>query len=338
MIRADGAEDLTCAHLLSTADADRSQIAVDRDIGSVAHHHHHATAIANDGADLTIVDTTCLRAGTTHDVDALVVERHAFQSVHIVLSEVAHDAIVARDRHWQSSTVGFEAIVHHTVYSRELLRLLVLLLHLLDLLLRAPCVNLLFQLSSTAHRLRLTGSLLSSRLTCLSLTLSGLTGSKLTRSSLLSRTLTGQRLCGSLLTGLCRGSLTGALGSSLGQSSLTGLLLELNLTLTGLSYAARILARSGFGGRLLLCQQSSTLFGGSSGGGFALRLSGSTRTHLLYLYLHELVDLGIESGIFLMLFSYDGLYRLLLLLQAGHHLLLLSLVAFEFQLLLLSFI
>ena len=194
-------------HLLSAADADRSQVAVDRDIGSVTHHHHHAAAIANDCADLSIVDTASLRAGTTHDVDTFVVERHALQSFDIVLSEVAHDAIVARDRHWQSSTVSLEAIVHHAVDGRELLRLLILLLHLLDLLLSAPGIDLLFQLSSTSHRLRLTGSLLSSRLTSLGFTLSSLTCCELTCGSLLCRTLTGQRLGGSLLTGLGGGSL-----------------------------------------------------------------------------------------------------------------------------------
>lgn len=338
MIRADSAEDLACAHLLSTADTDRLQVTVYRDIGSVTHHHHHVTAIANDCADLTIVDTTCLRTGATHDVDALVVERHAFQSIHVVLSEVAHDAIVTSDRHWQSPAVSFEAIVHHAVNGRELLCLLVLLLHLLDLLLRALCVDLLFQLSSTAHRLCLTGCLLSSRLTCLSLALRSLTGCELTGSNLLSRTLIGQRLCGSLLTGLCRSSLTGTLCSHLCQGSLTGLLLELSLTLTGLSNTARILARSGFGSSLSLCQQGSTPFGGSLSGSLTLRLGGSTGTHLLHLYLHELVDLGVECGIFLMLFSNNGLYRLLLLLQAGHHLLLFCLVAFELALLLLSFI
>ena len=43
----------------------------------MAHHDHHRTTESEHGTHLSVVDATCLGAGPTEYVDALIVKRHA---------------------------------------------------------------------------------------------------------------------------------------------------------------------------------------------------------------------------------------------------------------------
>ena len=110
------AQALTCRHLLSALNIDRTEVAIYRYVGTMANHHHERTAVSEHGTNLAVVYCACLAAGLTHNVYALVVYSHSLKSCHTVLSVVAYYARTARDRHWQTTLVGLKSARHHTVY------------------------------------------------------------------------------------------------------------------------------------------------------------------------------------------------------------------------------
>ena len=99
IVLAYGSEDLTCADALPLADADRPQVAIDGDIGTMTNHDEILSAIAIDGTDFAVVDATGLTAGRAFDVDAFVVEFDVAESFHLVLSEVADNLIRSGNGH-----------------------------------------------------------------------------------------------------------------------------------------------------------------------------------------------------------------------------------------------
>ncbi len=71
-----GAKEIAGFHLLSLMYNDRGEVAIDRDVASVAHEHIlHATK-GKDGRNLSIKDGTGTSTLATHVVDALAVEHH----------------------------------------------------------------------------------------------------------------------------------------------------------------------------------------------------------------------------------------------------------------------
>ena len=70
MVGAYIAERLTRRDFLSLAHAHRTQVAIDGDVGSMAHHDKHAALPTEDGTHLAIVDAAGYGSGTAQDVDA----------------------------------------------------------------------------------------------------------------------------------------------------------------------------------------------------------------------------------------------------------------------------
>ena len=60
-IASHGTEDLARAHLLTAAHRDTGEVAIDRDVGTVAHDDVAHTAHGEDGRDLAIEDAARLR-------------------------------------------------------------------------------------------------------------------------------------------------------------------------------------------------------------------------------------------------------------------------------------
>ena len=335
VIRANTTQSLTGTYLLSLMYADRFQVAIYRDVGTMANQDIPHTTISEDGTHLTIVDAASHTTRLTLDIDTLVVEGNALQSLNIILSEMAHDAITAADRHRQSATVCLESTTQHSIYRAQGSRFLRLLLGSSNLTGLTLLIRLGFQLSSPAVSFRLLsrlfGSSFTSRLFC---------GSTL--SSFGSSTGLSLRLCFSLRLSL-GSSFFLRLSSSLGSStSLLGSLSSCSLcsclTSLCLSNTTGILPCSSLSSSFLTRQFLSTLLGSSGCGCLALSLGSSTGTSLGYFLLDQTVDLSIDGSILLALVGDDSLNGLLLLLQSVYHLLLLGLLAFEHGLLLLALI
>jgi hypothetical protein len=119
VVAADSSESLRSVYLLPCMYAHGTEIAINADVFSVANHHYHASAKTEHGTYFAIVDGTSLAATATHNVDTFVVEGYAFQSLHIILPEVAHNLISTGDWHWQTTFVGSETTAQHAVYSAE---------------------------------------------------------------------------------------------------------------------------------------------------------------------------------------------------------------------------
>ena len=128
------------------------------------------TTVSEDGTHLTIVDAASHTTRPTLDTDTLVVEGNALQTLNIILSEVAHDAITSADRHRQSATVCLESSTQHSIYRTQGCRFLRLLLGSSNLTGLTLLIRLGFQLSSLAVSFRLLsrlfGSSFTSRLFC----------------------------------------------------------------------------------------------------------------------------------------------------------------------------
>ena len=83
------------AYLLSSAHADAGQITVDGDIAAVTYHDDHGAAKAEYATHLTVEDATSLSTSLASNIDSLIVERHVLQTFHIILSEVAANAMTS---------------------------------------------------------------------------------------------------------------------------------------------------------------------------------------------------------------------------------------------------
>ena len=77
------------------------------------------TTISEDGTHLTIVDAASHTTRLTLDVDTLVIKPNTLQTLHVILTEMAHDAITAADRHRQSATVCLESTTQHSIYRTQ---------------------------------------------------------------------------------------------------------------------------------------------------------------------------------------------------------------------------
>ena len=127
---------------------------------------------------------------------------------------------------------------------------------------------------------------------------------------------------------LCQSRFLGSLATSLLGSSLTSL---------RLGDTTSILTSGSLSSSFLASQLLGTLLGSGSGGSLTLCLGSGTGTSLCHLLCYQAVDLRIDGSIFLSLVGDDRLDGLLLLLQALHHFLLLSLLTLQGRLFLLSF-
>ena len=85
VIRAYTTQSLTGTHLLTLMYADRFQVAIYRDVGTMANQDIPHTTISEDGTHLTIVDAASHTTRFALDVDTLIVERYALQTLHDAL-------------------------------------------------------------------------------------------------------------------------------------------------------------------------------------------------------------------------------------------------------------
>ena len=109
----------------------------------------HAT-IAEYGTHLTIVDAASHTTRLALNVDTLVIKPNTRQALHVILTEMAHDAITSTDRHRQTTTVCLETTIQHTVYRAQGCRLLRLLLGSSNLTSLTLLIRLRLQLGSPA--------------------------------------------------------------------------------------------------------------------------------------------------------------------------------------------
>ena len=84
----------------------------------MAHHDDNSTSEAEHGADFTVEDAAGLGSGFSLDIDTLIVESHIVQTLHIILSEVADNAVGTCDRNGQTTAVALEATADAQVLSR----------------------------------------------------------------------------------------------------------------------------------------------------------------------------------------------------------------------------
>ena len=82
----------------------------------MAHHHTRGATQAEHRTHLAVEDAAHLCPGFAHDIDALVVEGHVFQSLHMVLSEMAHDAVATCHGHGQTAPVALEIATDAAVF------------------------------------------------------------------------------------------------------------------------------------------------------------------------------------------------------------------------------
>ena len=119
VIRSYTTQSLTGTNLLTLMYADRFQVAIYRDVGTMTNQDIPHTTVSEDGTHLTIVDAASHTPRLTLDINTLVIEGNTLQSLNIILSEVAHDAITAADRHRQSATVCLESTTQHSIYRTQ---------------------------------------------------------------------------------------------------------------------------------------------------------------------------------------------------------------------------
>ena len=118
VVLTDATQCLTGGHLLTATYVDVGQVAIYGDVAAVAHHDDNGTSEAEHGTDLTIEDAADLSASFSLDVDTLIVESHIMQPLHIILSEVADNAVGTCDRNGQTTAVALEATADAQVLSR----------------------------------------------------------------------------------------------------------------------------------------------------------------------------------------------------------------------------
>ena len=75
----------------------------------MANHHYNSTTKAEYGTDLAIEDATSLGTCLTLDIDTFVIKGYILQSINIILTKVANNAIRTSDRNGQSATIVLEA-------------------------------------------------------------------------------------------------------------------------------------------------------------------------------------------------------------------------------------
>ncbi len=81
---------LTGTYLLTLMNADRFQITVNRDVGTMTDQHVPHATITEDGTHLTIVDAASHTTRLALNIDTLIVERYALQTFYIILTEMTH--------------------------------------------------------------------------------------------------------------------------------------------------------------------------------------------------------------------------------------------------------
>ena len=84
----------------------------------MTHHDNHRATKAKDATHLTIEDAASLGTSLTTNIDTLVVERHILQPFHIILSEVADDAIGTGDGNRQTTPIALETATNTHILSR----------------------------------------------------------------------------------------------------------------------------------------------------------------------------------------------------------------------------
>ena len=90
----------------------------------MAHHDDDGATKTEHGADLTVEDAAGLGSGFSLDIDTLIVERYIMQTLYIILSEVADNAVGTCDRNGQTTAVALEATADAQVLRRRQQRLL----------------------------------------------------------------------------------------------------------------------------------------------------------------------------------------------------------------------
>ena len=74
----------------------------------MTHHDNDRASEAEDTTHFTIEDASCLCASLTLYINTLIVEANVVQSLYIILTEMADDAVATRDRHGQSASVALK--------------------------------------------------------------------------------------------------------------------------------------------------------------------------------------------------------------------------------------
>lgn len=104
----DGAEGLTRGDVLTVANADGGEVAIDGVVTAVAHNDDVGAADVGYGRDFAVEDAAGLGTAMACEVDALAVERDARETFDVVLTVATRDGVGASDGDRQATAVGAE--------------------------------------------------------------------------------------------------------------------------------------------------------------------------------------------------------------------------------------